>query len=1033
MKKNANTNENYTKRAYTITAKHTTTFRSDRIGDVLAHREFVGKTNFRIAVVVLLAVFLIKGTFGLVQTPIIAQTTVPVTMQVDASDYLKQTQDSSYYAWRGKVTLTGGILPELITTQTITGYIDDSLTPVFSIAKSQMTLNSDRLQYSANIDTTQYALGYHKLRIYDGTIMTFANIEPLWEAPVYFETLPFAAIANVTSTCNMREAATTTSKVLTTVGPTGIIVEVLGEEKGEKSTTYNTDIWYKVRYTNSSGTVYNGYIISYFIHVLYVPAIKISAVGAVIEGFDPNKTDYIVNVPFSTSSVSISDIVRYNNEDTIKLYLNGVEVLPPFSNLLLKTGENKIEIVYQRGTGTTAIIRKYTYEIWRIAESTEAEFQAQLTKFPESYKLPLRALHTKYPRWIFKPFIAVDAKGVKINWSDVITNEDVGTTSLIYKDLAKEYYKYVKTNVSATAKFAEFINEPARDGTSFYTASKAAVEYYVDPRNFLDEKGVFQFELLTYQPLMHTLDGIKKIIASSGLSGKDAMFLKAGLQSNVSPYHLASRSRQEVSIGSSAGSLSIIAKGTYTGNNNKYLGIYNFYNIGTGSSTDSNVLISRGLEFALGNYSNGTPRPADQKTKYIMPWNTEEKAIIGGGIYIGETYINVGQDTLYLQKFDVDATGGLYSHQYMQNIQAPLHESSGAYNAYSQTGSLSNSFIFKIPVYQNMPELKSPKPEDSNKLSTLAVAGYSFATAFDSAKSGPYEASVPYAVDKITISATTLNSKAVIAGTGIKTLALGINTFVVSCTPASGEKREYTIKISRVPPEESTDNRLKSLVITGISFLPSFTDTNTGPYKAQVPYNTEEVTINAATQSTLSKITGIGEKMLNYGLNDFSVTVTAENGLTRTYRIQITRTFPALVSTKYNIVDGTIKGIPLLTTSAGLKSDLTSSALSLKIFNSLGQETASSALIGTGLTVKVYYQTQEINRYTTAVFGDLNGDGKINSTDIVLLRANILRIKALGANYLYASDINGDKKVNSTDIVLLRAHILRMSLINQKR
>lgn len=1032
MKKNVNTNENINKGTFAISTKNKKNIRSVSIGDVLAHREFVGKMNFRIFVAVFIIAFLMKATIGILQVPINAETVVPVTMSVDSGDYLRQTQNSSYYAWRGKVTLTGGILPELITTETITGYLDESLTPVFSINKSQMTLSADKLNFNAIIDTTLFLRGYHKLRIYDGTVTTFTDSEPLWEAPVYFETLPFASIVNVNTTCNMRPTATTaTNTIVTTLGP-GVILEVLGEEKGERSNTYNTDIWYKVRYTNSNGTVFNGYVISYFVCVLYIPAIKISAAGAVIESFDPNKTLYTVNVPFSTSTVLISDIVRYNKEDTIKLYLNSVEVLPPFSNLLLKTGDNKIEIVYQRGTGTTAIIRKYTYEIWRIAESTEAEFQAQLTKFPESYKLPLRALHTKYPRWIFKPFIATDAKGVKLNWADVIANEDVGTTSLIYKNLPREYYKYVKTNVSATASFSEFINETARDGTSFYTASRAAVEYYVDPRNFIDEKGIFQFELLTYQPLMHTLEGIKKIIGGSGLSGKEAMFLKAGVQSNVSPYHLASRSRQEVSTGSTAGSLSIIAKGTYTGYNNKYLGIYNFYNIGTGSSTDANVLISRGLEFALGNYSNGTPRPADQRTKYIMPWNTEEKAIIGGGIYIGETYINVGQDTLYLQKFDVDLTGGLYSHQYMQNIQAPLHESSGEYNAYSQIGSLSNSFIFKIPVYQNMPELKSPKPEDSNRLSTLTVTGYSFATAFDSAKAGPYEVSVPYTTDKVTLAATTLNSKAVIAGTGIKTINLGVNTFVVSCTPTSGEKREYTIKVTRVPPEESTDNRLKALAITGISFLPSFIDTNTGPYKATVSYSTEKATITAATQSSLARLSGAGEKTLNYGLNDYSVTVTAENGSTKTYRIQITREFPSLVTTKYSIIDGTIKGIPLMTTVGGIKSDLSTATLTLKIFNSLGQEIANTAIIGTGLTVKVYYQTQEISKYTTAVFGDLNGDGKINSTDIVLLRANILRIKALDTKYLYASDINGDKKINSTDIVLIRAHILKIRMIIQK-
>ena len=59
---------------------------------------------------------------------------------------------------------------------------------------------------------------------------------------------------------------------------------------------------------------------------------------------------------------------------------------------------------------------------------------------------------------------------------------------------------------------------------------------------------------------------------------------------------------------------------------------------------------------------------------------------------------------MYLQKFDVDASYyGLYSHQYMQNIQAPMTESVSVKRAYANAGALDNNYVFKIPVYLNMP------------------------------------------------------------------------------------------------------------------------------------------------------------------------------------------------------------------------------------------------------------------------------------------------------------------------------------------
>ena len=84
---------------------------------------------------------------------------------------------------------------------------------------------------------------------------------------------------------------------------------------------------------------------------------------------------------------------------------------------------------------------------------------------------------------------------------------------------------------------------------------------------------------------------------------------------------------------------------------------------------------------------------------------------MGGAEFISKSYILRGQDTLYLQKFDVDSSyDGLYWHQYMQNICAPSSEGSNIRKLYAEAGALDNQFVFRIPVYNNMPETPTAIP-----------------------------------------------------------------------------------------------------------------------------------------------------------------------------------------------------------------------------------------------------------------------------------------------------------------------------------
>ena len=84
-------------------------------------------------------------------------------------------------------------------------------------------------------------------------------------------------------------------------------------------------------------------------------------------------------------------------------------------------------------------------------------------------------------------------------------------------------------------------------------------------------------------------------------------------------------------------------------------------------------------------------------------WDSLEKALLGGIEFLKEGYINVGQNTLYLQKFDVvNQDEELYTHQYMQNLLAPESEANNMREIYEESGTVDTELNFIIPLYENM-------------------------------------------------------------------------------------------------------------------------------------------------------------------------------------------------------------------------------------------------------------------------------------------------------------------------------------------
>lgn len=323
-----------------------------------------------------------------------------------------------------------------------------------------------------------------------------------------------------------------------------------------------------------------------------------------------------------------------------------------------------------------------------------------IENFPLSYQPYLYELKKKYPNWEFT------ALYTGFDWDYVISQEyrnDKNLVPLSYSD----QWKCTDNGIYNVEIDKGWVN-----------ASRKAVEYTMDPRNFLNEVRIFQFEKLSYDPNTNRKEAVEKILygtefydrtvsykTSSGanmvMNAKYSdLIWEAAVYSGVSPYHLASRIKQEVGPFITHNSIS----GTVAG----FEGLYNFYNIGATSSTEPLGAIKNGLQFA----KDGKGASQEVKDNLLIPWTDPQKAIKGGAVFIGSSYILVGQNTLYLQKFDVndDREGNLFWHQYMTNCLAPYSESSGIHKAYSSNGMLNSSIGFVIPIYENMPKYARERP-----------------------------------------------------------------------------------------------------------------------------------------------------------------------------------------------------------------------------------------------------------------------------------------------------------------------------------
>lgn len=686
--------------------------------------------------------------------------------------------------------------------------------------------------------------------------------------------------------------------------------------------------------------------------------------------------------------------------------------------------------------------------------TNDRDFESQMAAegFPESYKVRLRALHAKYPQWVFR------AQQTNLDWNEAVKEESRVGKSLVHTNSMSSW-----KSMESGAYNWDNSTWVGYDGSSWVTASNDIVKYYMDSRNFLDETNVFQFLNHTYNANKQTMEGLQTMVKGTFLSGQDStedsgntdsssgsspaggsgtvtgpgaatesgsgggpgatggsgaadgpensgdgkasqeapqasitrknpqilmeygpgaqlsdpsssgtnvtptgssnyvsILMNAATQSGVNPYVLAAMILQEQ--GSSGTGKSI------SGTENGYQGYYNFYNIEAYQSGNMSA-VQRGLWWS------------SQSGSYNRPWNSPEKSILGGALYYGNNYVKVGQDTFYLKKFNVQGKN-LYKHQYMTNVQGAASEGAVYAKAYNDEMK-QNGLEFRIPVYKNMPEETCKQPtgdgNPNNKLSALSIGGFVMTPTFNQDIT-EYNLIVDPTVSSVTVYASPLNSAASIKGTGNITLQNGNNDIKIAVAAQNGNVREYVLHVVRQNNGPTYSSTLGTGTSTGSS-------DNTNDQAASPQSNTQ----NGSSQNVPHE-TGI-----NGGPG---VTSPSKEG-------------------DGNAATPGGSNVTIAPDGSG---------------NLSAQSSDGNAAKGPGDIAKTVQpvsalesaQTAQMNaaKSSSSGSGDINGDGKVDSLDVLKLQRCLLEMDTLLAGSKAAADLNGDGKVNAQDLLLLKKKIL---------
>ena len=651
------------------------------------------------------------------------------------------------------------------------------------------------------------------------------------------------------------------------------------------------------------------------------------------------------------------------------------------------------------------------------AEETAYKNSLKSAGFPDIYLDKLWAMHQAHPNWNFEPFVT------GIDWDTAVAQESSKSRCLVYinpteMSATRLYRSQSEGSYSTSMKLG--FEYKVRDGNNskqigWVDASPMAVAYYMNPYTFIgNEITIMQFESLEWnftdvaqaEPIIETMltgtfmsktrnsananyvddSGNITYINTSGAQVTASItfanaICQAAKDNNINPCYLTSKILGEVSTSGS---------GSTTGTVSGYTGYYNYLNIGAYDSSTGGAIYN-GLKYAKN-----------------QGWNTPMAAITGGARYIASAYIAKGQNTAYLQKFNVTSRN-TYENQYMTAVNGVCNTTYSTYKGYKTNGILDSVKTFYIPVFKNMPTSLSSGIVTSGYANTATVNGDNINIRKD--------AGINYATNGVLSKGQTV------------TIYGGFREQHVAYDPSYGSTDStyyrmyvplwYKIGDSKFSVEDYIDTTATATIEVGKTHQFKYKLSSGSETPRFMSWDTRIATVDA--NGNIKGISPGSTKVVAYLMNGSFAVINV--------RVNADSSSPSLISSPIYAVNNTSSYISKI--SAGTTVSTFLNGLNEKSYVSItkeGKALAGTDLITTGCVVSLMNGSSVVKQYTVVITGDIGtkvGDGKVTISDLLAIRDELLSTSGiLSGATLSAADVNADGKVTISDLLAIRDYLL---------
>ncbi|MBQ2677254.1 MAG: discoidin domain-containing protein [Clostridia bacterium] len=148
-----------------------------------------------------------------------------------------------------------------------------------------------------------------------------------------------------------------------------------------------------------------------------------------------------------------------------------------------------------------------------------------------------------------------------------------------------------------------------------------------------------------------------------------------------------------------------------------------------------------------------------------------------------------------------------------------------------------------------------------------------------------------------------------------------------------------------------------------------------------------------------------------------------------TVQVQTTTAKAPTYNNPYVVSGGYLSGVTDNDVAEFIASFNAENGAAVKVFK--GSDEVTSGKVGTDMDVVIYENGTEKSRYTIVIYGDVNGDGETNASDLLIVKRHLLSVSPLEGSYLEAAKVNRDSNVSAADMLKLKRVLLSVDTITQ--